>query len=45
MEALTGKSKLFLFTSSADLDWNDWLLNASYLPLCQGLLEEVVDLS
>jgi hypothetical protein len=45
VEAPIGKSKLFLFTSSADLDWNDFPLNASYLPLFQGLLREVVGLT
>jgi hypothetical protein len=44
IEAEIGKSKLFLFTSSADLDWNDLPLNAAYLPLIQGLLKEAVGL-
>jgi hypothetical protein len=44
VEAEIGKSKLFLFTSSADLDWNDLPLNAAYLPLIQGLLKEAVGL-
>lgn len=34
------KGRIFLFTSSADLDWNDLPLNAAYLPLIQGLLKE-----
>ena len=35
-----GKSRLFLFASSADLDWNDLPLTAVYLPLVQGLVKE-----
>jgi hypothetical protein len=35
-----GKSRLFLFASSADLDWNDLPLNAGYLPLVQGLVKK-----
>jgi hypothetical protein len=38
VEAPIGKSKLFLFTSSADLDWNDFPLKAAYLPFIQGLM-------
>jgi len=45
VEVEIGKSKLFLFTSSADLDWNDLPLNAAYLPLIQGLLKEAVGLT
>ncbi len=45
VEADTGKGKIFLFSSSADLDWNDLPLKASYLPLIQGLLKETLDLS
>jgi hypothetical protein len=44
-EAEFGKGKLFLFASSADLDWNDLPLQAAYLPLVQGLLKEAVGLS
>jgi hypothetical protein len=44
VEAEIGKSRLFLFTSSADLDWNDLPLKAAYLPLIQGLLKESVGL-
>lgn len=40
-----GKSKIFMFTSSADLDWNDLPLMAAYLPLIQGLVKEVVGLT
>ena len=39
------KGKVFLFTSSADLDWNDLPLKAAYLPLIQGLLKESVGLT
>jgi len=45
VEAEIGKAKLFLFTSSADLDWNDLPLKAAYLPLIQGLLKEAVGLT
>jgi hypothetical protein len=45
VEAEIGRSKLFLFTSSADLDWNDLPLKAAYLPLIQGLLKEAVGLT
>jgi hypothetical protein len=39
-QANIGQGKLYLFTSSADLDWNDLPLKAGYLPLIQGLLKE-----
>jgi hypothetical protein len=45
VEADLGKGKLFFFTSSADLDWNDLPLKAVYLPLIQGLLKEALGLS
>jgi hypothetical protein len=45
LEADPGKSKLFLFASSADLDWNDLPLTAAYLPLLQGLVKEAVGLT
>jgi hypothetical protein len=45
VEATIGKSKLFLFASSADLDWNDLPLKAAYLPMIQGLLKESVGLT
>jgi hypothetical protein len=45
VEAEIGKSKLFLFASSADMDWNDLPLKAVYLPLIQGLLKEAVGLA
>jgi hypothetical protein len=40
IETDVGTGKLYLFVSSADLDWNDLPLNAAYLPLIQGLLKE-----
>ena len=43
MEAEVGRSRFFLFASSADLDWNDLPLNASYLPLLQGLVKEALE--
>jgi hypothetical protein len=45
VEANLGKGTLFLFASSADLDWNDFPLKAAYLPLVQGLLKEAVGLT
>jgi hypothetical protein len=44
LETKAGKSSLFLFTSTADLDWNDLPLKAAYLPLLQALLKEAVGL-
>jgi hypothetical protein len=44
VEARLGRGELFLFTSSADLDWNDLPLKAAYLPLIQELLKEAVEL-
>ena len=35
-----GKGRLFLFASSADLDWNDLPLKGGYLPLIHGLLKD-----
>jgi hypothetical protein len=45
VEANIGKSKLLMFASSADQDWNDLPLKAAYLPLIQGLLTEAVGLA
>lgn len=45
VEAAMGKGKIFLFASSADLDWNDLPLKAAYLPLVQGLLKEAAGLA
>ena len=45
LEAAAGKSKLFMFASSADLDWNDLPLQAAYLPLLQGLVKEAMGLT
>jgi len=39
-QADIGKGKLFLFASSADLDWNDLPLKGGYLPLIHGLLKD-----
>lgn len=44
IETEVGKGKIFLFASTADLDWNDFPLKAAYLPLVQGLLKEAVGL-
>jgi hypothetical protein len=45
VQAALGKGAIFLFASSADLDWNDFPLKAAYLPLIQGLLKEAVGLA
>jgi len=45
LAANAAKSRLYLFTSSADLDWNDLPLKAAYVPLLQGLLKEAVGLA
>jgi hypothetical protein len=45
VQAALGKGTIFLFASSADLDWNDFPLKAAYLPLIQGLLKEAVGLA
>jgi hypothetical protein len=45
LEAKAGKSRLFMFASSADLDWNDLPLKAVYLPLLQGLVKEAMGLT
>ena len=45
VETDMGRSKLFLYASSADLDWNDLPLKAAYLPMIQGLLKEAVGLT
>jgi hypothetical protein len=44
VETDMGRSKLFLYASSADLDWNDLPLKAAYLPMIQELLKEAVGL-
>ena len=44
VESEIGKSKILLFTSSGDLDWNDLPLKAAYLPLIQGMMKEAVGL-
>jgi len=45
VESQMGRGKLYLFASSADLDWNDLALKAAYLPLIHGLLKESLGLS
>jgi hypothetical protein len=40
-----GGSRLFMFASSADTDWNDLPLTAAYLPLLQGLVKQSVGLA
>jgi hypothetical protein len=45
MESDAGKGRVFLYASSADLDWNDLPLNAAYLPLIQGLLKAGVGMN
>ena len=45
VQAALGKGTIFLFASSADLDWNDFPLKGAYLPLIQGLLREAVGLA
>jgi hypothetical protein len=40
-----GKGRVFLFASSADLEWNDLPLHAAFLPIIHGLLKESVGLS
>ncbi len=45
VEAVAGKSKIFLFASSADLAWNDLALTAAYLPLLQGLVKNAVGMT
>ena len=38
VQGQVGRGKVFLFTSSADADWNDLSLKTGYLPLIQSLL-------
>ncbi len=45
VEGEWGRGRVFLFASSADLDWNDLPLNAAFLPLIHGLLKEGVGMS
>ncbi|UCG07776.1 MAG: hypothetical protein JSV83_03745, partial [Desulfobacterales bacterium] len=45
VEAVAGKSRIFLFASSADLAWNDLPLTAAYLPLLQGLVKNAVGMT
>ncbi len=39
VESPRGKGRLYLFASTADLDWNDLPLSAAYVPLMQGLVK------
>jgi len=41
-ESEVGKSKVLLFTSSGNLDWNDLPLKAAYLPLIHRMMKEAV---
>ncbi|UCD78343.1 MAG: BatA domain-containing protein [Desulfobacterales bacterium] len=43
VQADAGASKVIMFTSSADLDWNDLPLTAAFLPLVQRLVLEATD--
>jgi len=45
LAANAANSKLYLFTSSADLDWNDLALTSAYVPLIHGLLKEAAGLT
>jgi hypothetical protein len=42
LESSSGKGRLYLFASSADLDWNDLPLAAGYVPLLQGLVKSAL---
>jgi hypothetical protein len=42
MAVEAGNSRLFMFTSSADLAWNDLPLKAAYLPLIRGSVKEAI---
>ncbi len=44
VESDIGRSKIFLFASSGDLDWNDFPLKAAYLPFIQGMVKEATGL-
>jgi hypothetical protein len=46
VEARRGAGRVLLFTSSADLEWNDWPIRTSFLPAMQrfaGLLAGTLD--
>ena len=45
VQAVAGKSGIFLFASSADLAWNDLPLTAAWLPLMQGLVKNAVGMT
>jgi hypothetical protein len=40
-----GNSRLYMFASSADIDWNDLPLTAAYVPLLQVLVKEAAGLT
>ena len=45
VQAVAGKTRIFLFASSADLAWNDLPLTAAWLPLLQGLVKNAVGMT
>ena len=45
VESDAGKSRIYLFASSADLAWNDLPLTAAYLPFLQGLVKDAVGMT
>ncbi len=44
VQTQVGEGRVFLFTSSADADWNDLSLKTGYLPLIQSLVRYTVGL-
>lgn len=42
LESALGRGKLFLYTSSADVDWNDLPMTPAYVPILQGLVKTAV---
>jgi len=45
VETVAGKSRIFLFASSADLAWNDLPLTAAWLPLLQGMVKKAAGMT
>ncbi|MGA2107396.1 MAG: VWA domain-containing protein, partial [Syntrophorhabdales bacterium] len=45
LESTAGRGKLFLYASSADIDWNDLPLTPAYVPMMQGLTKTAVGTS
>jgi hypothetical protein len=39
LESASGRGRLFLYASSADVDWNDLPLTPAYVPMLQGLVK------